>query len=140
MSDDFTLRTPPGVGNEAPPLEGGGLRRGEVPGVNATAELLADLLAASGLVPEDKLALARGRAGASGSLAQGTPRALPPEGVDLYAVLRELEDRLIREALERSGGNRKQAAKILGLSRQTLRQRLRNIGRGVVKSFDRQPT
>jgi type IV pilus assembly protein PilB len=77
MSDDFTLRTAPGVGNEAPPLEGGGLRRGEVPGVNATAELLADLLAASGLVPEDKLALARGRAGASGSLAQ----ALIDEGI-----------------------------------------------------------
>jgi len=77
MSDDFTLRTAPGVGNEASPLEGGGLRRGDVPGVNATAELLADLLAASGLVPEDKLALARGRAGASGSLAQ----ALIDEGI-----------------------------------------------------------
>ncbi|HUZ80850.1 MAG TPA: hypothetical protein VMU73_01255, partial [Gaiellaceae bacterium] len=41
------------------------------------AELLADLLAATGLVPEDKLALARGRAGSSGSLAQ----ALIDEGV-----------------------------------------------------------
>src|SRR5947207_14048719 len=77
MSDDFTLRTTPDVGNETPPLGGGGLRRGEVPGVNATAELVADLLAASGLVPEDKLALARGRAGASGSLAQ----ALIDEGI-----------------------------------------------------------
>ena len=77
MSDDYTLRTAPGVGDETPPVEGGGLRPGEVPGVNAMAELLADLLAATGLVPEDKLAMARGRAGAGGSLAQ----ALVDEGV-----------------------------------------------------------
>ncbi len=77
MSDDYTLRTAPGVGNETPPIEGGGLRSGDVPGVNPMAELLADLLAATGLVPEDKLAMARGRAGAGGSLAQ----ALVAEGV-----------------------------------------------------------
>jgi type IV pilus assembly protein PilB len=77
MSDDYTLRTAPGVGNETPPIEGGGLRPGEVPAVNATAELLADLLAATGLVADDKLALARGRAGSAGSLAQ----ALVDEGV-----------------------------------------------------------
>ena len=61
MSDDFTLRTGPDLGSETPPVQGGGLRRGEVPEVNASAELLADLLAATGLIPEDKLALARGR-------------------------------------------------------------------------------
>ncbi|MDX6451928.1 MAG: type pilus assembly protein PilB [Gaiellaceae bacterium] len=77
MSDDYTLRTAPGVGNETPPLQGGGLGPGEVPGVNPMAELLADLLAATGLVPEDKLAMARGRAGSGGSLAQ----ALVAEGV-----------------------------------------------------------
>jgi type IV pilus assembly protein PilB len=77
MTDDFTLRTAPGVAKETPPAEGGELRPGEVPGVNAMAELLADLLAATGLVPEDKLALARGRAGPGGSLAQ----ALVAEGV-----------------------------------------------------------
>jgi len=77
MSDDYTLRTAPGVGDETPPVEGGGLRPGEFPGVNAMAELLADLLAATGLVPEDKLAMARGRAGAGGSLGQ----ALVDEGV-----------------------------------------------------------
>ena len=45
--------------------------------VNATAELVADLLAATGLVTADKLALVRGRAGATGSLAQ----AIIDEGV-----------------------------------------------------------
>jgi type IV pilus assembly protein PilB len=77
MSDDFTLRTAPGVGKETPPTDGGELRRGDVPGINEMAELLADLLAATGLVPDDKLALARGRAGSAGSLAQ----ALVAEGV-----------------------------------------------------------
>jgi hypothetical protein len=45
-------------------------------GVNAVAELVADLIAATGLVPADKLALVRGRAG-QGSFAQ----ALVEEGV-----------------------------------------------------------
>jgi type IV pilus assembly protein PilB len=45
--------------------------------VNATAELVADLLAATRLLSPDKLALVRGRAGASGSLAQ----AIIDEGV-----------------------------------------------------------
>jgi type IV pilus assembly protein PilB len=77
MTDDYTLRTAPGVGNETPPVEGGVLRPGDVPAVNPMAELLADLLAATGLVPDDKLAMARGRAGSGGSLAQ----ALVAEGV-----------------------------------------------------------
>jgi DNA-binding NtrC family response regulator len=56
------------------------------------------------------------------------PTALPPGGVDLYKVLADLEDRLIREALERSGGNKNQAAKILGLNRTTLVEKLRKKG------------
>jgi type IV pilus assembly protein PilB len=90
MSDDYTLRTAPGVGNKTPPLEGGGLRPGEVPGINAKSELLADLLAATGLVPADKLALARGRAGATGSLAE----ALVGEGVATqHGIARALASR-----------------------------------------------
>src|SRR4051812_12425999 len=77
MSDDFTLRTVPPEGAESPPIEGGGLRRADAPAINASAELLADLIAATELVPPDKLALARGRAGSSGSLAE----ALVDEGL-----------------------------------------------------------
>ena len=77
MSDDFTLRTVPHPGTDAAPSKGGGLGAAGAPGVNETAELLADLLAATGLIPDDKLAMARGRAGAFGSLAQ----ALVEEGV-----------------------------------------------------------
>src|ERR687885_1823050 len=54
----------------APPPAGG-------PGLTDLADLAADLLAATGLVPADKLALVRGRAGSSGSIAQ----ALVDEGV-----------------------------------------------------------
>jgi len=46
-------------------------------GVNELAELVVDLLEATQLVPEDKLALVRGRAQTTGSL----PRALVEEGV-----------------------------------------------------------
>jgi type IV pilus assembly protein PilB len=77
MTDDFSLRTAPLSGSEAPPDDGGTQSRAPAPAINETAELLADLLAATKLVPEDKLALARGRAGQSGSLAQ----ALVDEGV-----------------------------------------------------------
>ena len=50
-----------------PPI--GGQLRGPAPAINALAELVADLIAATGLVPADKLALVKGAAG-PGSLAQ----------------------------------------------------------------------
>src|ERR687887_357592 len=69
-----TLRTGPSEGTHgapaAQPPAGG-------PGVNELAELVADLLAATGLVPPDKLALVRGRARPSGSITQ----AIVDEGV-----------------------------------------------------------
>ena len=70
------------------------------------------------------------RSGSAAAVAIGgqIPAALPPEGVDLYKVLADIEDRLIREALERSGGNKNQAAKILGLNRTTLVEKLRKKG------------
>jgi type IV pilus assembly protein PilB len=77
MSDDFTLRTVPPAGTTDPPIASGGVQPASASAINTTAELLADLLAATGLIPGDKLALARGRAGATGSLAQ----ALVDEGV-----------------------------------------------------------
>jgi type IV pilus assembly protein PilB len=62
------LRTPgsEAEGATSPGLGGIG---GPPPPINALAELVADLIAATGLVPEDKLALVRGAAG-MGSFAQ----------------------------------------------------------------------
>jgi DNA-binding NtrC family response regulator len=39
-----------------------------------------------------------------------------------------MEERMIHEALNRTGGNRTEAATLLGLSRRTLQRRLREIG------------
>jgi two-component system response regulator PilR (NtrC family) len=49
---------------------------------------------------------------------------LPPEGCALDAVLGEVERRLMLQALERTGGVRKAASKLLGISFRSLRYRL----------------
>jgi two-component system response regulator PilR (NtrC family) len=62
--------------------------------------------------------------------------ALPPEGCDLDAVLHEAERRLLISALERTGGVRKAAAKILGVTFRSLRYRLAKHGLGTDLSSD----
>ena len=49
--------------------------------------------------------------------------AVPPKGLSL----RKVEEDLIRSALERSGGNKTRAAKLLGISRDALRYRLKKL-------------
>ena len=62
----------------------------------------------------------------SGASAQATPRLvdLPDDGCNLDYVLGELERRLIVQALERTGGMRANASKVLGVSVRSLRYRL----------------
>ena len=48
----------------------------------------------------------------------------PPEGV----TLEQFEDEIIREAVHRAKGNKSQAARLLGLSRNALRYRLSKLG------------
>jgi type IV pilus assembly protein PilB len=71
---------PPSLRTAGPAGAGSGARErpvgGSVP-INELAELVADLIAATGLLAPDKLALVRGRAGQGGSLAQ----AILDEGV-----------------------------------------------------------
>jgi two-component system, NtrC family, response regulator AtoC len=50
---------------------------------------------------------------------------LPPFGVDLRLLLTQLEDRLIGQALQRTGGNKNRAAELLGMNRTTLVEKLR---------------
>ena len=57
------LRTPGTEPGSATPPGGAGIGGGVPPPINALAELVADLIAATGLVPADKLALVRGAAG-----------------------------------------------------------------------------
>jgi two-component system response regulator PilR (NtrC family) len=62
----------------------------------------------------------------SGAAAQPTPAlvTLPDEGCNLDDVLGELERRLLLQALERSGGVRTPASKLLGVTLRSLRYRL----------------
>jgi two-component system response regulator HydG len=52
----------------------------------------------------------------------------PARGRRLTDTLAEAENRAIREALERSGGNQSKAARQLGMTEQSLRYRLRKYG------------
>ena len=61
----------------------------------------------------------------------GVPVALPDSGLDLDAVLRTMERALIRQALDRTGGNRRQAADLLRLKRTTLVEKLKRLGDGI---------
>jgi len=47
-------------------------------------------------------------------------RTLPDEGIDLRAAVEEFESNLIRQALEKTGGNKNKAAQLLKLNRTTL--------------------
>jgi two-component system response regulator AtoC len=50
---------------------------------------------------------------------------LPPSGVDLRMLLAQLEERFIKQALLRTGGNKNRAAELLGMNRTTLVEKLR---------------
>lgn len=67
-------------------------------------------------------------AGASGLLGGGVVPHLPAEGMDLRAYLNDIEHGLIVEALARSGGTVSQAARLLGLRRTTLVEKMRRLG------------
>jgi sigma-54 specific flagellar transcriptional regulator A len=56
------------------------------------------------------------------------PDLLPAEGMDLRAYLENLERSLITKALEAAGGTVAQAARLLGLRRTTLVEKLRKYG------------
>lgn len=80
-------------------------------------ERLVILLPGTSIGPENLPAeVLRGNQPADG----GTGFALPPSGIDLN----DLEAELIRQALSLSGGNKSRAARLLGLTRDTLLYRL----------------
>jgi DNA-binding NtrC family response regulator len=52
---------------------------------------------------------------------------LPEEGVDLDAYIANIERELIQRSLERTGGNKGQAARLLNLKRTTLVEKLKRL-------------
>jgi two-component system response regulator PilR (NtrC family) len=97
-------------------------------------------------VIERAVALAGSRVIGLGDLPQavsgqvGAPEAgllsLSPDGCELDAVLHEVERRFLIGALERTGGVRKSAAKLLGVSFRSLRYRLEKHGLGADLTSD----
>jgi two-component system response regulator HydG len=83
------------------------------------------ILAGSEPIGVEHLSLAgtAAAAGAAGAAPDWVP-AIPPEGLSLEALEREL----ILRALERAGGNKSQAARLLGLTRRTLYSRMERHG------------
>ena len=53
---------------------------------------------------------------------------LPNEGVDLKQLLADIEDSLINQALDLTGGNKNQASKLLALNRTTLIEKMKKKG------------
>jgi transcriptional regulator with PAS, ATPase and Fis domain len=58
------------------------------------------------------------------------------EGAGLHAETRALEERRLKETLRRTHGNKTQAARALGLSRQGLLKKLRRLGLGAAPALD----
>src|SRR4029079_14034745 len=57
-----------------------------------------------------------------------TEVALPEDGIDLDAFVAGIERELIQRSLERTGGNKGQAARLLHLKRTTLGEKLKRLG------------
>ncbi|HYY06146.1 MAG TPA: sigma-54 dependent transcriptional regulator [Candidatus Limnocylindria bacterium] len=59
----------------------------------------------------------------------GAPAAMPwqfgPAGIDFYREMEAIEDRIIAQALRLSGGNKKEAARLLRVNRTTLLEKLK---------------
>ncbi|MCK6522148.1 sigma-54 dependent transcriptional regulator [Myxococcota bacterium] len=81
-----------------------------------------DVIRSENLPPEIRFARAEGGSGAASS--KGAPFVLPEEGVNLD----EVEKSLIQQAIDRTLGNQSAAARLLGVSRYTLRYRMEKYG------------
>jgi two-component system, NtrC family, response regulator PilR len=77
-----------------------------------------------------------------GAPSRATPEllTLPKDGCDLDQVLGEAERRLILQALERTGGVRVHAAKILNVSLRSLRYRLQKLGVATEEDLEEPPS
>jgi two-component system, NtrC family, response regulator PilR len=76
-----------------------------------------------------------GRAGGPVS----APVELPPSGIDLDRILADLEREMVQRALKQSGGVRKDAARLLGITFRSLRYRLVKLGIAGGETLEREP-
>jgi two-component system response regulator PilR (NtrC family) len=78
----------------------------------------------------------------AGAASQPTPGlvGLPEDGCNLDEVMGEVERRLVLQALERTGGVRTQAAKLLGVTLRSLRYRLQKHAIGDASDDEGEPS
>jgi transcriptional regulator with PAS, ATPase and Fis domain len=57
--------------------------------------------------------------------------SIPDEGINFVSVVSQLERELILRSLERTGGNKRKAARLLNLSRTTLIDKLERLNAGI---------
>ncbi|MFZ2958433.1 MAG: sigma-54 dependent transcriptional regulator [Candidatus Ozemobacteraceae bacterium] len=96
------------------------------------------ILETGDIIEESSLGLGVGvTTGTSGTLKtfviNGAPvisTTVPESGMDLQGHLEGVEQKFLQEALTRCGGNQSQAAKMLGMTRDILRYRLKKYGLG----------
>jgi transcriptional regulator with PAS, ATPase and Fis domain len=87
-------------------------------------------------LPRDLTGRTEHAAPAGSTTATGHRFGLPPEGVSLE----EVEDSLVRQAVERSGGNQTRAAELLRISRDQLRYRLKKLDSAAAATGERAAT
>jgi DNA-binding NtrC family response regulator len=63
----------------------------------------------------------------SGDAAAGFSLAVPEEGIDFETYVADIERELIRQSLEKTRGNKRQAARLLNLKRTTLIEKLKRL-------------
>ena len=71
------------------------------------------------------------------SLLELVERKLAAEGTDLYReCVRWMERRLLTKVLLHTDGSQRQAARVLGITRGSLRNKLRDLGISVIRRVD----
>lgn len=89
-------------------------------------ERLVILKGGSTIMPED-LPNSLYRVNSADSLDYKKSLSLPEKGLDLKKLMTEIEESLINQALERTGGNKNKAAQLLHLNRTTLIEKLKRF-------------
>lgn len=55
------------------------------------------------------------------------PRSIPDEGIDFSEVVSQIERDLLLQTLDKTGGNKMQAAKLLNMKRTTLVEKIKRL-------------
>jgi two-component system response regulator PilR (NtrC family) len=85
------------------------------------------ILRADGLLTAEDVP-AKVRAVERTSILENEEAVLPAQGIDLRAALERFESAMLRQALERTRGNKNRAAALLKLNRTTLVEKLKKRG------------